>query len=284
MLGISLFLWVFRKKQVWLAVLIPGVLWAFAHSSYVTYPIYVRGIELTVVALFLGFVFLKFDLFTAIMSHFTYNMMIVGIILLRSSESYYQISGQIVVLTLLLPLLPGLVWKLKQILGKLPPLPDALTLSPAADADIPKLTAFPIKADWDVLLTQPNRTTLCLYAKDELIGFVTGLVDEQNSATLDGVYITPKWRRQYWGSTLMDAFSEHLQSTGEIEIRTILLTKEKEPAAFLSNLFWRTRAQVLTPEKVPVFVPMVKKGWRELLAGLKKKTPKAELEIPRDIP
>ncbi len=265
-------------------MLIPGVLWAFAHSGYVTFPVYVRGVELTVVAFFLGFVFLKFDLFTAIMSHFTYNLMVVGVILLRSSEPYYQTSGLIVVLTLALPLLPGFVWTLMRLLGKQPPLPEALTLSFAADGDIPKLTALPVKADWDTLLNQSTRTTLCLRAGDELIGFVTGSEDEKNSAKLDGVYTTRKWRRGYCGSTLMNAFSEHLQSTGETEIRTMLLTKEKEPSAFLHNLFWRARAQILTPEEFPVFVPMLKKGWRELLAELKNKTPEIELEIPRDMP
>ena len=283
LLGVSLFLWIFRKKLAWLAVLIPGVLWAFAHSGYVTYPIYVRGVELTVVALLLGFVFLKFDLLTAIMSHFTYNMMVVGIILLRSSEPYYQTSGLVVVLTLLVPLLPGLLWKLKQLLGRQSSLPEALTLSSAAGDDILKLAALPVKADWDALLAQSNRTTLCLHAEDELIGFVTGSVDEQKSVILDGVYITSKWRRQYWGSTLVDAFGKHLQSTDGIEIRTMLLSKEKEPAAFLSNQLWRTRARILTPEEFPLFVPKVKKGWQELLAGLKKKTQEVELEIPRDI-
>jgi GNAT superfamily N-acetyltransferase len=284
MIGIAFFLWVFRNKQVWLALLIPGVLWSFAHSSYVTYPIYVRGVELTVVALFLGFVFLKFDLFTTIMSHFTYNMMVVGIILLRSRESYYQMSGWVVVLTLALPLVPGLFWTLKRFLSKKTPLPEALTVSPAAGSDLQKLSALPPKADWATLLNQSNRTTLCLRAEDELIGFVTGFVDERNSATLDGVYVKPEWRRQYWGSTLMDTLREHFQGAGANEVRAVLFTKEKRPAAFLHNLFWRSRAQILTPDEFPAFAPRLKEGWQDLREEFRKSAMDDNFEIPRDIP
>ena len=109
LIGISFFLWVFRNKHTWLAVLIPGVLWAFAHTSYLAYPVYTRGIELTIMAVILGYIFLKFDLLTTIMSHFTYNMMIIGIILLRSTEPYYQFSGWVVVVVIFLPLIPGLI-------------------------------------------------------------------------------------------------------------------------------------------------------------------------------
>ena len=99
-LGIGFLLWLFGGRLRWLAVLIPSLFWAFAHTGYITSPIYARGVELTVVALFLGFIFLKFDLLTTIMSHFTYNMMITGIALLRSSEGYYRMSGWVVVLAL----------------------------------------------------------------------------------------------------------------------------------------------------------------------------------------
>ncbi|MFL7869075.1 MAG: GNAT family N-acetyltransferase [Anaerolineales bacterium] len=282
LIGIAFFLWIFRKKQTWLALLLPGLLWAFAHSSYVVYPIYARGVELTIAALFLGFVFLKFDLLTTIMSHFTYNMMIVGVILLRANEAYYRASGWVVVLTLALPLLPGLFWALKRLLGKGQSLPDALTLSPATESDIDQLSALPVKADWKSLLAQSNRRTLCLRAGDELLGFVTGFVNDQDSATLDGVFIKPEWRRQYWGSTLLDALHEHFEEQGVSDIRAVLRVKDKRPATFLHNLFWRPHAQILTPGKIPTFGSMLKKGWQNLREALKKNVTD-DLEIPRDI-
>jgi len=282
LIGIAFFVWIFRKRQTWLALLIPGVLWAFAHSSYVVYPIYARGVELTIAALFLGFVFLKFDLLTTIMSHFTYNMMVVGVVLLHSNEAYYRASGWIVVLTLTLPLLPGLFWVLKRLLGKGQTLPGALTVSPATASDIERLAELPVKADWDALLVQPNRTTFCLRTEDELLGFATGSVNEQNIATLDGVFVVPGWRRQYWGSTLIVALREHFESQGVSDVRTVLLTEEKRRAAFLRNIFWRPRAQILTPAEFPNFGSMLKKGWRNLREAFKKNA-EDDLEIPRDI-
>ena len=282
LIGIAFFFWIFRKKQTWLALLIPGVLWAFAHSSYVVYPIYARGVELTIAALFLGFVFLKFDLLTTMMSHFTYNMMIVGVILLRSNEAYYRMSGWVVALTLALPLLPGLFWTLQRLLGKERSLPVVLTVSPAADNDVQQLSAFPIKADWKSLLAQSNRATLCLRAEDELLGFATGFINEGGYVTLDGVYIKPEWRRQYWGSTLIDALREHFENQGVSDVRAVLLKKEKRPAAFLRNTFWRSRAQILTPGEFPTFGSTLKKGQRNLREAFKKNVTE-DLEIPRDI-
>jgi len=282
LIGIAFFVWIFRKKHTWLALLIPGVIWAFAHSSYVAYPIYARGVELTIAALFTGFVFLKFDLLTTMMSHFTYNMMIVGVILLRSNEAYYRASGWVVVLALTLPLLPGLFWTLKRLLSKRRTLPEALTVSPAVESDIAQLSAFPVRADWESLLAQSNRTTLCLRAQDELLGFATGFINEQGSASLDGVYVTPEWRRQYWGSTLLDALREHFDDQGVSDAHAVLRLKERRPSDFLHNQFWRPRAQILTPEEFPTFSSTLRMGWQNLREAFKKNA-EDDLEIPRDI-
>jgi membrane protease YdiL (CAAX protease family) len=283
LIGIAFFLWIFRNKHAWLVLLIPGMLWAFGHSSYVVSPIYARGVELTIVGMFLGFVFLKFDLLTTIMSHFTYNMMIVGVILLRSNETYYQISGWIVVAALVLPLLPGLFCTLRQLPGKGRTFPKALTVSSATVSEVERLSALPVNADWNALLSQSNRTTFCLRAEEEVLGFVTGFVNEQGPATLDGVFIKPEWRRQYWGSTLLDTLREHFEDQGVSEIRAVLLVNEKHPAAFFRNTFWRLRAQILSPGEFPSFVSTLKKGWQNLREAFKKNVID-DLDIPRDIP
>ena len=187
-------------------------------------------------------------------------------------------------LTLALPLLPGLIWTLNRLRGKERTLPDALTLSPAARSDLEQLAELPVKADWEALLNQPKRTILCLRAETELVGFATGFVNEQNAATLDGVFVVSEWRRQYWGSTLMDALREHFENEGVTDVRAVLFTNEKKRATFLHNLFFRPRAQILTPEEFPHFSPTIRKGWQNLREGFKKNVEDAELEIPRDIP
>ena len=289
LIGISVFLWIFRKQR-WLAVLIPGALWAFAHTSYVSYPIYARGIELTLEAIFMGIIFLKFDLFTTIMTHFTYNMIIVSTPLLRSNDPTFQLSGMVVLAVLALPLLPGLYWTLKLRFSKSNFLADSFILSPATESDLPKLSALPVKADWPLLLVQANRTILCLHGNDELIGFVTGYV-EKNSANIDGVYVIPQWRRQYWGAKLLDAIQEQFKDLGTDTNRSSLLPGEKQQMAFLHNLSWRPSAYILTPKAMPSFstaVQQLKSDFRENLAkwklwNKKNKPQGTEIEIPRDI-
>ena len=289
LIGISFFLWIFPRQR-WLAVLIPGVLWAFAHTSYVSYPIYARGIELTIHAIIMGVIFLKFDLFTTIMAHFTYNMILVSVPLLRSSDPYFQFSGMVVLAVLALPLLPGLYLNLKQRFSKSAAIPDTFSLSPAAESDLPKLNAFPVAADWQALLAQTHRTILCLRAEEELIGFATGCV-ENNTANIDGVYVAPKWRRQYWGTKLLGAIQEHFKSLGVETQRAFLLPKEHKQMAFLNNLFWRPSAYALAPKSTPVFSSAVQELKTELreefanwkAASKKDSSQKNELEIPRDI-
>lgn len=280
-IGIGFLLWLFRGRQKWLAVLIPSLIWAFAHTSYITSPIYARGVELTIVALFLSIIFLKFDLLTTIMSHFTYNMMITGIILLRSSESYYQLSGWIVIVTLAVPILPGLFLSLRRRLRNEPLPPNNLDLTHFQPTDIEQLSAMPIKADWQSLLNQVNRTTLCLRAGPEVVGFVTGSVDDKRLGYIDGVYITPEWRRQYWGTTLLDAIGEELKKCGALEIRITAKSSEQKTRSFLHNLFWHTGIHILQKDEEE---QTFKTAMNNLFIELKKEKPgEYELEIPRNL-
>jgi hypothetical protein len=281
LLGIGFFLWLFRGRFKWLAVLIPSLAWAFAHTGYVTSPIYARGIELTFVALFLGFVFLKFDLLTTIMAHFTYNMMVTGVVLLRSSERYYQICGWIVVLFLLLPLLPGLYLAIHRRVHKEASVPESLVLSHFEPFDLEQLSTFPVKTDWALLVSQTNRTLLCLHSNTEVVGFGTGFVNEKGWGYIDGIYIKPFWQRQYWGAILLDAIREELKNCGAVEVRVIVRPEEQLSRSFLHNLFWHTDVQILNQgDATPTFTNAI----RGIFKGTKmKKTGEMKLEIPRDL-
>ena len=280
-IGIGFLLWLFHGKQKWLAILIPSLIWAFAHTGYVTSPIYARGIELTLVALFLSLIFLKFDLLTTIMSHFTYNMMVTGVILLRSNEAYYQISGWIVIIALTVPLIPGLYMKIRRYLRKEPSASEKLTLSPIHKSDLVQLSNLPVKADWQALLNQANRLIHGLCAGAQVIGFVTGVIDDKKIGYVDGVYIAPKWRRQYLGTALLEAMQEDLRNCGASEIRVIVKPNETRIKSFLHNLFWRTSIQILNKDaSEQTFMTAMK----NLVSDLKEeKSKEYELEIPRNL-
>ncbi|MBU0549301.1 MAG: CPBP family intramembrane metalloprotease [Candidatus Omnitrophica bacterium] len=98
----------FLKKGIksgWLAVLIPALIWGFAHSDYAVFPNYVRGIELTIFGVALGMVFLKYGLLTVIIAHFVIDAVFAGLPLIKSHNPYFVASGIIVVLLIFLPLL-----------------------------------------------------------------------------------------------------------------------------------------------------------------------------------
>lgn len=89
----------FKKtlKVNWLVVLIPALIWAFGHSSYPVFPVYVRGVELTLFGIILGVIFLKYGLETVIITHFVINASLGVLPLLRASNSYFFVSGVMVV-------------------------------------------------------------------------------------------------------------------------------------------------------------------------------------------
>lgn len=95
-----------------LALLLPAAVWAFAHSTYQVFPVYVRGIELTIAGIALGYAFLRFGIWSVLVAHYVVNASIVGLPLLRSDSPYFIVSGAVVLLLALLPALPALLaWR-----------------------------------------------------------------------------------------------------------------------------------------------------------------------------
>lgn len=99
-------------KRKWVAILLPAVLWGFLHSGYYVDPIYTRGLELTLVGIFLGIVFLKFGVWATIVSHYTYNATISSSLLLASDNLYFQIASAVVIGIFGIPLLFILIRKM----------------------------------------------------------------------------------------------------------------------------------------------------------------------------
>jgi len=92
-------------KKTFLALLIPAMIWAFAHSFYAVEPIYIRGVELTIAGVAIGWVFLRFGIFAVLIAHYVINAMIASLPLLRSTSPYFFISGLLVVGLMLIPII-----------------------------------------------------------------------------------------------------------------------------------------------------------------------------------
>ncbi|MDE2886929.1 MAG: type II CAAX endopeptidase family protein [Gemmatimonadota bacterium] len=94
-------------KRPWLAVLLPAIVWAFLHSNYPHEPIYIRGIEITVIGILFGILFLRFGIWAPIIAHYAINAFIVALPMVKSSSLYFQVSGVLVIGILLVPAIPA---------------------------------------------------------------------------------------------------------------------------------------------------------------------------------
>ncbi len=66
------FLWRVTGSR-WAAILVPAILWAFLHTNYPQQPIWIRGVELSVVGIAYGWIFLRYGLLVTLASHYFYN-------------------------------------------------------------------------------------------------------------------------------------------------------------------------------------------------------------------
>lgn len=95
-------------RFTFLALLIPAVIWAFGHSTYPVFPVYVRGIELTIAGIIFGYFFIRFNIMTCIIAHYVIDSIFFAGPLLKSTNPYFIISGYIVIGLAAIPLILGI--------------------------------------------------------------------------------------------------------------------------------------------------------------------------------
>ncbi|MEC0265423.1 type II CAAX endopeptidase family protein [Paenibacillus anseongense] len=107
LLGIILFKKLFRNNFI--AILIPSVIWAASHTQYPIYPVYTRLIEVTIIGIILGYVFLKYGFITAVFAHACMDSILMGMSLFSLGHVSDVLCG---ILYLLLPAIVGyfLTW------------------------------------------------------------------------------------------------------------------------------------------------------------------------------
>ncbi len=90
-----LLIWRVTRRR-WVAVVGSALIWAFLHSDYPQMPGYVRGLELTVVGIAWGILFLKFGLISTLTAHYLYNCWI-GSVVVFASDSWVNQVGALAV-------------------------------------------------------------------------------------------------------------------------------------------------------------------------------------------
>jgi hypothetical protein len=87
-----------------LAVILPAFFWSFLHSNYPQEPGYIRGIEIGIMGIVAGLVMLRWGIVATLVWHYTVDASLVGLLLIRSDNLYFKISGIVVGLAALVPL------------------------------------------------------------------------------------------------------------------------------------------------------------------------------------
>jgi membrane protease YdiL (CAAX protease family)/ribosomal protein S18 acetylase RimI-like enzyme len=265
LVGITAVLLALKKR--WLALLIPGMLWAFAHTGYVTDPLILRGIELTIEAVILGLFFLRFGLFVTIMSHFVFNAGLTAMPLLRSSDPYFVLSGLIVIAAMFVPILPGaIIWLRRRAHPLAPVATPQINLATVDDLD--RLTALSIKTieavkdtDWSALLNDPSVVVVCARTHPEVVGVAAGKIDNDGTTRILTTYVDPQWRRQYLGSELIDCLTDVLRERGAKSVQATLESRDDRSIGFFASQGWRQRVRVYSRSLLPEEKP---KGWRNI--------------------
>ena len=89
----------------WIAVIVPAFLWSFLHSNYPQEPPYIRGIEIGLFGIVAGLVMLRWGILATLIWHYTVDASLVGLLLIRSNNLYFKVSGVVVALAAAAPLL-----------------------------------------------------------------------------------------------------------------------------------------------------------------------------------
>jgi hypothetical protein len=86
------------------AVVVPAFIWGFLHSAYVVEPGYARGLEVGLIGIVAGLVFLRWGIVATLVWHYTVDALLIGLFLLRSESFYFRFSGAVVAFFVLIPL------------------------------------------------------------------------------------------------------------------------------------------------------------------------------------
>ena len=92
-----------------LAIILAAFNWGFLHSAYPNQPFYIRGVEVGLGGIVIGFIMLRFGIMATLIWHYSVDALYTAFLLLRSPNHYLMLSGAITAGIMLVPLAVALV-------------------------------------------------------------------------------------------------------------------------------------------------------------------------------
>ncbi|HPC36012.1 MAG TPA: type II CAAX endopeptidase family protein [Candidatus Marinimicrobia bacterium] len=101
--AIPFFSKIFRSKP--LAILIPALIWGFAHANYPNQPFWIRGAEVSLFGIFVGVLFLRYGILTVLVWHYTVDAIYTAVFLVKTGQPYLIVTAILAAGVIVLPIL-----------------------------------------------------------------------------------------------------------------------------------------------------------------------------------
>ena len=102
---------IFRSRLF--AIILAGFVWGFGHSTYPNQPFYIRGLEVGLAGVLIGLLMNGFGLLPLLIWHYTVDAVYTALMLFRSGNTYFVLSGAISSLVFAIPLLASIALYLR---------------------------------------------------------------------------------------------------------------------------------------------------------------------------
>ena len=96
--GISLAKKYFKNTVI--AIALPALIWGFGHSAYAIFPVWFRGIEVSLIGFLLGFIFIRYGLIPLLVAHYLFDVFWGVASYILSQTTFYLFTSSLLVLAL----------------------------------------------------------------------------------------------------------------------------------------------------------------------------------------